>query len=761
MRRRHLHGLAWLFCLALWALAHSGQLARAAQIDYLPDSSGTMTVDQAKRLFDEIDLGTRVIRPNPGCGSSPSWLRIRLANAGEFRIVFGSSRVERVRFFVERNGTVQDGVAGSALPLHQWTWPGRVPNIPVHVFADDPVVVYVVARTCVSLKDWVTVLSEQQYTDWLQNTALRDGALGGGLFAMGLAVAAFGVALGDRRLLMLAPLAVLGGLHELASRGYGLWLFSNLGGEWNARSPQILGSTLALFLGLFCWSASGGRSRLIAGGGVFGSVRGALTIIAFASQLAAVALAFTMSSATAIPLILPLTLVYCAFILFEALSVTREGGVATTLPIAVTMIFCVANVALRGAELGWPAQWPPIVNRWAASGTPTTVSALTTYSIVLGFWVRHSLVERKVARMRVTALLHLERDRLESKVHERTAALHGALGLARRRNKELQELLGYVSHDLRAPLATIAGYVENLKRKRRENWASDLNVISQNVDYQLRLIDDLLRYSRENRHPLAATANWISLAKFIDEIESIALVLCQSNANRFHVRVRNVPCYVKLDRIRLQQIITNFLSNAAKFTRDGVVVLCVFGTRKGHDPAPETLIFSVRDTGIGIAQRDAKKIFGAYTTLNAAGSSTGLGLFITTRIAQEMGANVTIKSAVGKGTRIAFRGTFPTSGRWSLPVSYGSAWREGLKVAPERGDNKISRAALERLLAFASDCRYSDILTWVDMQQEIDGFLPFLEWVRTAAERLQFNVISAAARRLLAIPTSRKMDIEA
>lgn len=741
---RFVRMLLVLIFLLLAPLVSAADASRV-DVDAILDSTGTWTLEEARKRFADMDRGGNApaVQVLPMCWRGTSWLRVTIHNAGDFRLLLNSSRIEDVRFYYPSQEGLSIGRAGAALPMHLWTWPGRVPNIPIHVSLGQPAVVFVAARTCLPVKPWVTVVPETEFIALQARAALRDGILCGALFAMALAVAAFAIALRSKQLALLAPLGLLGGLHELASRGYGLWLIWPTYGDWNVRSPHALGSALALLLGCFCWWAA--RGPLVAHSQERGPyVR---TVALFTIQIGSVVFALYTPPDTAIRVLLPVTLVFCTCVLVGTLIQTTKRGATPAVPIMVTMMFSIFNILVRGAELGWPMAMTPGINTWLASGIPTTVSSLMTYLIILGFWVWHSVLERRAARREIAQITQLERSRLETEVQSRTAALNQALALTEHKNTELNGLLGYIGHDLRAPLATIAGYTQRLKEQFSRKRTPELDVISQNVDYQLRLIDDLVHYSRHDRAPLANTPAWISLSKLLTELSCVGLSLCASNANRFRLRLRNVPCYVKVDPTRLRQILTNLLSNAAKFTRFGEVELTVVGPQFDTRGKTTRLVFSVRDTGIGIPKSDFHRVFQAYATLNERGSGTGLGLFITAKIAEDMGAIVKVKSEVSRGTRISLITELPHSGHWISRRNTHPRFDIRPGASGTRRQSAITSQALLELIGFAEQCQYSEVLDWLGRQDSQPD--PFFERVQKALRALDFQLITALARKRL------------
>ena len=179
----------------------------------------------------------------------------------------------------------------------------------------------------------------------------------------------------------------------------------------------------------------------------------------------------------------------------------------------------------------------------------------------------------------------------------RTLALNDALQQVTTHMQQKIETLGYVSHDLRAPLSTINGYAKLLLQGATRE-ARLIRSIDRSIRYQLTLIDELLAFTKAELQPLGVTPDTTDLPGLLDDIGHYALALCAQQDNRFVYRPATpLPRTVSIDGMRLQQVLLNLLSNASKFTRDGTVTLSIHAAREGD---AWRLLFEVADTGIGI-----------------------------------------------------------------------------------------------------------------------------------------------------------------
>nr|WP_245598173.1 HAMP domain-containing sensor histidine kinase [Ottowia thiooxydans] len=325
--------------------------------------------------------------------------------------------------------------------------------------------------------------------------------------------------------------------------------------------------------------------------------------------------------------------------------------------------------------------------------------------------------------------------------------LNAALTDAKNKGRQKIEVLGYIGHDLRAPLATISGYSKLLLTDANEIQHKLLLTIQRSVKYQLDLIDELLEYAQAELQPLAVQPLTTDLPLLLDEISEYAIALCSQQNNRFrYYAPERIPRELNLDGKRLQQVLLNLLSNAAKFTHDGVVGLSVIAKPEGDTCA---LHFSVSDTGIGIDLNQKADIFGAFQNIQAASGSTGLGLFIAQRIVSAMGGSLSVESISGKGTTFSFVLWVPFVG--SSESNWSAAELREVEPAAQCAEptmprySKLDDQVLDELASLALHGRLTDIERWIERHANEAAHAPFVTQLRDRLERFDFTGVQALA----------------
>ncbi len=245
------------------------------------------------------------------------------------------------------------------------------------------------------------------------------------------------------------------------------------------------------------------------------------------------------------------------------------------------------------------------------------------------------------------ARLELEEmnENLEQRVRDRTFQLEAA-------NKELEAFAYSVSHDLRAPLRHIDGFVELLQKKtdaiHDEQSQHYMEAISDSAKKMGRLIDDLLSFSRMGRK--AITCQPLELAPLVQDV--IQELEPEAAGRTIDWLIDDLPA-VDGDSAMLRIVITNLIANALKFTRPREKARIEIGSLPGKNS--EAVIF-VRDNGVGFDMAYADKLFGVFQRLHRANEfeGTGIGLASVRRIIDRHGGRTWAESRPDQGATFFF-----------------------------------------------------------------------------------------------------------
>jgi signal transduction histidine kinase/DNA-binding response OmpR family regulator len=245
---------------------------------------------------------------------------------------------------------------------------------------------------------------------------------------------------------------------------------------------------------------------------------------------------------------------------------------------------------------------------------------------------------------------------LDQTVADRTAELLVARDRAIASDHAKSAFLANMSHEIRTPLTSIIGFAELMLDKRRQSSVGRgeaLSSILRNARHLLDLISDILDLSKIEADGLELEILDVSLPELLADVESLMGPQVRDKGLRFDI-VPHLPLPPALrgDNVRLKQIIMNFCSNALKFTEAGEIVI-----EAQFDPHSRSLELAVSDTGIGMTQDQIGKLFRPFVQADLSTTrrfgGTGLGLYISRRLAERMGARIEVRSTPGQGSRFA------------------------------------------------------------------------------------------------------------
>ena len=252
-------------------------------------------------------------------------------------------------------------------------------------------------------------------------------------------------------------------------------------------------------------------------------------------------------------------------------------------------------------------------------------------------------------------------------------------------SRHKSEFLANMSHELRTPLNAIIGYSEMLEEEAQdlgqEAFIPDLAKINTAGKHLLELINSVLDLSKIEAGKMELYLETFAVAGTVRDIAAVIQPLAEKNRNRLAVRCAADAGNMQADLTKVRQALFNLLSNACKFTEEGVIGLTV--SREARDGA-ERLVFAVSDTGIGMTPEQMDRLFQEFSQADASVTrrygGTGLGLALSRRLARMMGGDITVESEAGRGSTFTM---------WVPAVVEKAGPEPSLTVAPASGAETV------------------------------------------------------------------------
>lgn len=249
-----------------------------------------------------------------------------------------------------------------------------------------------------------------------------------------------------------------------------------------------------------------------------------------------------------------------------------------------------------------------------------------------------------------------------TEIEKQQQALTAAKTRAESATKSKSEFLATMSHEIRTPMNGVLTMTDLLSETDLDDRQKELlSIVQQSGQSLLAIINDILDFSRIEAGKLEIESVEFNLREVVDGV----VALCGGNAYQKGLELyydvpSEIPGQWIGDPTRLRQILLNLISNAVKFTEDGYVEVTVAKQQK-HDLT--WLHFEVQDTGIGISDENAQRLFQAFeqadgSTVRRFGGS-GLGLSICKRLVELMGGNIAVESELGAGSKFFFSVPLP------------------------------------------------------------------------------------------------------
>ncbi len=225
-------------------------------------------------------------------------------------------------------------------------------------------------------------------------------------------------------------------------------------------------------------------------------------------------------------------------------------------------------------------------------------------------------------------------------------------------NRAKSLFLTNMSHELRTPLSAVIGYSEMIEEEAEElalpSLVSDLRKIRSNASHLLSMINDLLDLSKIEADKMDVNRETADVGEMLQDVASTVGALVERRGNVLSVATAPDLGLMETDVTKVRQCLLNLISNAAKFTQDGMITLSA--TR---DHASGWLTFVVADTGMGMTPDQVGRLFQRFSqadeTIGPRFGGTGLGLALTKAFCTMLGGDVAVASTTGEGTRFTVR----------------------------------------------------------------------------------------------------------
>lgn len=274
------------------------------------------------------------------------------------------------------------------------------------------------------------------------------------------------------------------------------------------------------------------------------------------------------------------------------------------------------------------------------------------------YWVDTTIVPMFDDKGRIAAYVAIRQDITARKIAEQE--LLAAKEAAEAANRAKDEFLANISHEIRTPLAAILGFTDLLADPQLvpDQRRGHVESIGRNGEHLRSLINNLLDMSKIEAERMQVEMRLVPLERIVADVMSMMRPSAESKGIELSVtREGQFPTFILTDPLRLRQILINLLSNAVKFTGHGSVRLHVSVTRAINDSVD--LSFQVCDTGIGIPPEKLSVLFKRFSQADSSTTrrfgGTGIGLYISARLARMLGGEIEVESTPGLGSTFSLR----------------------------------------------------------------------------------------------------------
>lgn len=270
--------------------------------------------------------------------------------------------------------------------------------------------------------------------------------------------------------------------------------------------------------------------------------------------------------------------------------------------------------------------------------------------------------------------------------------------------------LANMSHEIRTPLNAIVGFAGLLSNASESERNSYVEIIKGNTNMLLQLVNDILDMSKIEAGTLEFIYSDTDVNQIMRELEGIFRLRLEEADSP--VRIVFEPClpvcFIHTEKNRVSQVLSNFLSNAFKYTKEGSITL-------GYKVREDDIYFYVQDTGAGIPAGKVDKVFERFMKLDAKKQGTGLGLSISRTIIKKLGGEIGVFSEYGKGSTFWF--TLPVKPFDFLPLQQRT---EDVSETVEFNETEYDAGAVRRTILMAEDMDDNYLLYKIYLEKHYD-----------------------------------------